>query len=337
MKVLVIGGAGYVGSHAVLALQAANIGVVVLDDLSTGHRSAVPPDVTFVRAGAGDAGAVERVCRERGVSAALHFAALSSVAESVEQPARYYQANVADGLALLGALERAGVRRFIFSSSASVYGGASGPLSESAPLAPGNPYGFTKVILERALADFAAAYGWRSIALRYFNAAGASAAHGEDHRPESHLIPLAIRAARGGGAAPPLEIYGTDYATPDGTCVRDYIHVADLAEAHVLALEALDSGHGGGIYNLGSGRGFTVREVLQAVEAATGRPVPVKAGPRRPGDPPMLVASAQRARVDLGWRPHRGEIEDIIASAAAWMEKHPEGYGPPAAGEGAKP
>jgi UDP-glucose-4-epimerase GalE len=221
------------------------------------------------------------------------------------------------------------VRRFIFSSSASVYGGGQqGPLSEDAAVAPNNPYGFTKLALERALADFATAYGWRAVSLRYFNAAGATEALGEDHRPETHLIPLAIRAAWGQG--PPLEIYGTDYATPDGTCVRDYIHVADLAEAHVLALEALDAGHRGGPFNLGNGRGFTVREVLQAVEAATGKPVPVKEGPRRPGDPPMLVASAQQARVELGWRPRRGDLEDIIASAAAWMWSHPQGYGPEA-------
>jgi len=217
------------------------------------------------------------------------------------------------------------VRRLIFSSSASVYGESQqGPLSEDAPVAPNNPYGFTKVTVERSLADFSSAYGWRVTSLRYFNAAGATEARGEAHRPETHLIPLAIRAARGEGL--PLEIYGTDYATPDGTCVRDYIHVADLAEAHVLALEALDAGKRGGIFNLGNGRGFTVREVLQAVEAATGKPVPVKEGPRRPGDPPMLVASAQRARVELGWRPHRGDLEDIIASAAAWMEEHPGGY-----------
>jgi UDP-glucose-4-epimerase GalE len=269
---------------------------------------------------------VARLCRDHGVTAVLHFAALSSVSESVAEPSLYWSVNVSEALRLFARLEEADVRRFIFSSSASVYGGGlQGPLSEDAAVEPNNPYGFTKVTLERALADFSSAYGWRAVSLRYFNAAGATAARGEDHRPETHLIPLAIRAAWGQG--PPLEIYGTDYATPDGTCVRDYIHVADLAEAHVLALEALDGGHRGGIFNLGNGRGFTVREVLHAVEAATGKPVPAREGPRRPGDPPMLVASARRALVELGWRPHRGDLEDIIASAAAWMQGHPDGYG----------
>jgi UDP-glucose 4-epimerase len=325
VSILVTGGAGYIGSVTVELARARGREVVVLDDLSTGHRAAVPPDVVLVEASVGDATVVERTAREHGVTAALHFAGRSRVAESVEDPGLYYRVNVRGAVGLMMGLERAGVRCFIFSSSASVYGSTgSGPLSEESPLAPSNPYGFTKVAVERMLADFSLAYGWRTIALRYFNAAGATQAHGEDHRPETHLIPLALQTARGEGAA--LEIFGTDYSTPDGTCVRDYIHVEDLAEAHVLALEALDEGHAGGVYNLGNGRGFTVREVLQAVETVTGRPVPVRDGPRRAGDPPMLVASAQRARLDLGWRPRRSELEDIIASAAAWMKKHPDGY-----------
>jgi len=334
VAILVTGGAGYIGSVTVEVLRARGREVVVLDDLTTGHAEAIPPGVPLVRGSVGDEDRVGQLCRDHGVTAVLHFAARSSVAESVAEPALYWNVNVADAIRLFGELEGAGVRRFIFSSSASVYGGGQqGPLSEEAVVAPNNPYGFTKVALERALADFATAYGWRAVSLRYFNAAGATEERGEDHRPETHLIPLAIRAAWGQG--PPLEIYGTDYATPDGTCVRDYIHVADLAEAHVLALEALDAGHRGGIFNLGNGRGFTVREVLQAVETATGKPVPVKEGPRRPGDPPMLVASAQRARVELGWRPHRGDLEDIIASAAAWMRSHPDGHAGRAGGPGA--
>jgi UDP-glucose 4-epimerase len=328
VSILVTGGAGYIGSVTVEVLRARGRQVVVLDDFSTGHRGAVPPDVTLVEASVGDATVVERTVREHGVTAALHFAARSQVAESVEDPGLYYRVNVRGAVGLITGLERAGVQRFIFSSSASVYGSnEQGPLSEESPLAPSNPYGFTKVAVERMLADFSRAYGWQTIALRYFNAAGATAAHGEDHRPETHLIPLALRAARGEGG--PLEIYGTDYSTPDGTCVRDYIHVEDLAEAHVLALEALDAGQAAGIYNLGNGRGFTVHEVLQAVEAVTGNRVPVRVGERRAGDPPMLVASAQRARLDLRWRPHRSELEDIIASAATWMEKHPKGYEEP--------
>jgi len=326
LSILVTGGAGYIGSVTVEVLRARGRDVVVLDDLSTGHAAAIPPGVPLVRGSVGDENLVVRLCRDHGVTAVMHFAARSSVSESVAEPALYWSVNVSEPLRLFARLEEADVRRFIFSSSASVYGGGrQGPLSEDAPVDPSNPYGFTKLSLERALADFSSAYGWRALSLRYFNAAGATPSRGEDHRPETHLIPLAIRAAWGQG--PPLEIYGTDYATPDGTCVRDYIHVADLAEAHVLALEALDGGHHGGIFNLGNGRGFTVREVLHAVEAATGKPVPVREGSRRPGDPPMLVASAQRARVELGWRPHRGDLEDIIASAAAWMEGHPDGYG----------
>jgi UDP-glucose 4-epimerase len=325
MAILVTGGAGYIGSVTVEVLRGRGRDVVVLDDLTTGHAAAIPAGVPLVRGSVGDEDRVVRLCRDHAVTAVLHFAARSSVAESVAAPALYWSVNVSEAIRFFALLEEAGVRRFIFSSSASVYGGGQqGPLSEEAPVAPNNPYGYTKVAVERTLADFAFAYGWRAVSLRYFNAAGATEVHGEDHRPETHLIPLAIRAAWGQG--PPLEIYGTDYATPDGTCVRDYIHVADLAEAHVQALEALDAGHRGGIFNLGNGRGFTVREVLHAVEAATGKPVPVREGSRRPGDPPMLVASAQRARVDLGWRPHRGDLEDIIASAAAWMQKHPEGY-----------
>lgn len=325
MSVLVTGGAGYIGSVAVEALLARGRRVVILDDLSTGHHAAVPPDTPLLQSGVGDAGAVKDLIREHGVTAVLHFAARSTVGESVANPALYWRVNTLEALRLLCVLEECGVRRFIFSSTASVYAGAGdAPLTEQSPLAPGNPYGATKAAIERALEDFSAAYGWRTLSLRYFNAAGASPVRGEDHRPERHLIPLALRASRGEGDA--LEIYGTDYPTRDGTCVRDYIHVCDLADAHVLALEALESGGPSGALNLGNGRGFSVREVLGAVGKVTGKEVPVKEGPRRDGDPATLVAGSERARRELGWQPRKPAIEEIIADAAAWMEKHPAGY-----------
>lgn len=331
MTVLVTGGAGYIGSVTAEALLARGRRVIVLDDLSTGHRAAVPPEAAFVEAGAGDTRAVGRLLGEHGVSAVLHFAARSVVSESVADPALYWRVNVGDTLRLLQAMEEGGVRRFIFSSTASVYGGAGGGLlTEKSPLAPQNPYGATKAAVERVLGDFTAAYGWRAASLRYFNAAGASPERGEDHRPERHLIPRALGAARGESGA--LPIHGTDYPTPDGTCVRDYIHVCDLADAHVLALEALESGATGGVWNLGNGRGFSVREVIDTVAAVTGREVPVKAGERRAGDPATLVAGAEKARRDLRWTPRHPAIAEIIASAARWREKHPAGYGPGSGG-----
>jgi UDP-glucose-4-epimerase GalE len=254
----------------------------------------------------------------------LHCAARSLVGESITDPALYYRDNVAGGLTLLDAMRAAGARRLVFSSSASVYGEPEAvPVTEDAPLMPISPYGETKRAFEAMLEWYGRAYGLRSISLRYFNAAGATASNGEDHQPETHLVPNVVAAALGRRE---LVVFGDDYPTPDGTPIRDYIHVADLADAHLLALDATASGEGAEALNLGSGRGFSVREVLAAAEAVVGAPVPHRVGPRRVGDPPVLVASSERAQAVLGWRPRRGSLEDIIGSAFAWARRHPTGY-----------
>jgi UDP-glucose 4-epimerase len=366
MRVLVTGGAGYVGSVSVEALVAAGHDVVVLDDLSKGHREAVAPRARFVEGSYADAAGLRALLAETSIDAVLHCAARSLVGESVANPALYYRENVAGGVTLLEALREASVRRLVFSSTAAVYGTpASVPIREDAIHAPINPYGETKRAFEGALRWYAGAYGLRSVSLRYFNVAGASARNGEVHDPETHLIPNVLAAVEGRGE---VTVFGTDYATPDGTCIRDYIHVEDLARAHLLALEATapddartagsDEGaaavggavgsaganggaaggaaeqgaaaHGGGAaiaLNLGNGGGFSVREVLTAVEAATGRPVPHRIGPRRAGDPPVLVADASRAQAVLGWEPTHPDLTEIVASAWAWRRAHPGGYG----------
>jgi UDP-glucose-4-epimerase GalE len=325
VNVLVTGGAGYVGSHAVRELRDAGHTVRVLDDLSKGHRAALPADVTLVAADLADAAALERALE--GAEAVLHFAGLLSVAESVADPGAYYGTNVAKGLALVAAMGRAGVRRLIFSSTCAVYGmPVRVPMDEQHPRDPINPYGATKGAFERALQDHAAAGLLRVIALRYFNAAGchADGSLGEDHRPEEHLIPLALDAAL--GLRPGLRIHGTDYDTPDGTCVRDYVHVQDLARAHVQALLALDGGPAFRVLNLGTERGHSVREVIAAVERVSGRRVPAEAGPRRAGDPPRLVASAALAREVLGFRPSYQQLEATVETAWRWRRAHPQGY-----------
>jgi UDP-glucose-4-epimerase GalE len=326
VKVLVTGGAGYIGSHAVRELRDAGHQVRALDDLSKGHRGALPEEVPLVLGDLGDPAALDRALE--GVDAVLHFAGLLSVAESVTRPGIYYQTNLVKGLALLEAMGRAGVSRIIFSSTCATYGlPVRVPMDESHPQDPINPYGSTKRAFERALIDYAAAGHLRALALRYFNAAGChpDGSLGEDHRPEEHLIPLAIDAALGRG--PGLTIHGDDYDTPDGTCIRDYIHVQDLARAHVLALGALDRGEAFAAVNLGTERGQSVREVVSAVERVSRRPVPAKAGPRRAGDPPRLVAAAGKARDLLGFRPQHAELEAIVESALRWRIDHPEGYG----------
>ena len=345
MRVLVTGGAGYVGSVSVEALVAAGHDVVVLDDLSKGHREAVAPGARLVEGSYANAGLLGALLAETSVDAVLHCAARSLVGESVANPALYYRENVAGGVALLEALREAGVRRLVFSSTAAVYGTpASVPIREDAVHAPINPYGETKRAFEGALRWYAGAYGLRSVSLRYFNVAGASARNGEVHDPETHLIPNVLAAVEGRGE---VTVFGTDYPTADGTCIRDYIHVEDLARAHLLALEATApddartadpdggaaavGGASGGAaaiaLNLGNGGGFSVREVLAAVEAATGRPVPQRIGPRRAGDPPVLVADASRAHAVLGWEPAHPDLEEIVASAWAWRRAHPGGYG----------
>ena len=323
--VLLAGGAGYVGSHAVKALRAAGRDVVVLDSLQAGHRAAVR-DAPLVVADIADEQAVRDTIRRHRVTSVMHFAALLSVGESVRAPARYYAGNVAKTLALLDALVAEGVERLVYASSAAVYGDPrETPITEDHPTRPTNPYGETKLAIENLLPHYERAYGLRAVRLRYFNAAGADpeGGIGEDHTPEEHLIPLALAAAAGG---PPLVFFGTDYPTPDGTCLRDYVHVSDLAAAHVLALAALEADAPLRVCNLGNGRGYSVREVVAAVERVTGLPVPCSAGGRRPGDPAALLASSLRARAELGWEPAYGELDVIVETAWRWHRSHPAGY-----------
>jgi UDP-glucose 4-epimerase len=328
-RVLITGGAGYVGSVSAAALLEAGHDVVVLDDLSTGHRGAVPPGASLHVGTYTDGAALERLLEAERIEAILHCAARSLVGESIREPAKYFRENVAGGIGLLDAAGHSGVGRFVFSSSAAVYGVPDEtPIPEEAALRPINPYGESKRAFESALAWYGRAYGLRSVSLRYFNVAGATDALGEVHEPETHLIPNVLRAVEGG---PPLTVFGTDYPTPDGTCIRDYIHVADLAEAHLLALEATAARDPRTdeplSLNLGNGGGFSVREVLAAVESATGRAVPHVVGERRAGDPPVLVARASRATETLGWRAARPGLEEMVGSAWRWRQTHPDGYG----------
>ena len=324
MKVTVTGGAGYIGSHAVRELVRAGHAVTILDDLSHGHRAAVDPAARLVAGDLGDARALDDALA--GADAVVHFAGLLSVADSVADPASYYRTNVVKGVALLDAMARAAVPLVVFSSTCATYGlPVATPMAEDHPQQPINPYGATKLAFERALADYARAGGPRAVALRYFNAAGChpDGTLGEDHRPEEHLIPLAVKAALGTGA--PLRIHGDDYDTPDGTCVRDYVHVQDLARAHVAALRP--GAEPFRAFNLGTGRGHSVREVVDAVSRVTGRKVPAETGPRREGDPPVLVAAAGRAREELGFEPEWRDLDAVVETAVRWARDHPRGYG----------
>jgi UDP-glucose 4-epimerase len=334
MRILVTGGAGYVGAASVERLIDAAHDVIVLDDLSTGHRAAVPERARLVVGSYGDRAAVTRLLADERIDAILHCGARSLVGESVREPARYYEHNVVGGVALLDAARETGVRRLVFSSTAAVYGVPDAtPIDEDAPLRPINAYGETKRAFEGALRTYAVAYGLRSVSLRYFNVAGATETIGEDHDPETHLIPNVLRAALDEG---PLTIFGDDYPTPDGTAIRDYIHVADLADAHLAALEATasDDPRTGAtaadaralVCNLGNGDGFSVREVLATAEAVVGRPIPHRVGARRVGDPPVLVAAAARAAEVLDWRPRRPDLADMVASAWSWRLRNPGGY-----------
>jgi UDP-glucose 4-epimerase len=346
VRLLITGGAGYIGSHAVREFRDAGHEVAVLDDLSKGHRAAVPRDVPFVNADLADPDGLRQALV--GAEAVVHFAGVLSVGESVRLPARYYQINVVKGLALLDAMVASGVRKIIFSSTCATYGmPVRVPMDETHPQDPINPYGASKRAFERALLDYSRAGLLRAVALRYFNAAGChpDGTLGEDHDPEEHIIPLSIDAAL--GRRPPLTIFGNDYDTPDGTCIRDYIHVTDLARAHLLALKALEPAasakrtgqdeRGGAsprrvdddsykFYNLGTETGSSVSEVVSAVARVCGKPVPAKFGDRRPGDPPRLVASAAKIRTELGWRPQYGELEVVIDSALRWRRDHPQGW-----------
>ena len=324
MRVLVTGGAGYIGSVVAEELIAGGHEVVVYDSLYKGHRGAVPAGAEFVEADLADAETLRRTFRARRTEAVIHMAADSLVGESVTRPAKYYRNNVVAGLALLEAMRDESVSRIVFSSTAAVYGEPDRqPIDESDPTRPANPYGETKLAFERALHWHEDAYGVRYASLRYFNAAGATAHCGEVHDPETHLIPLVLQAAA--GRRERVEIYGDDYPTRDGTCVRDYIHVVDLARAHVLALSIL--GERSAVYNLGcGGDGYTVREVLDAAREVTGRDIPARTAPRRAGDPAVLVASSAKIRRDLGWSPQFQDLKVIVRSAWDWMQSHPRGY-----------
>ncbi len=328
MKLLVTGGAGYIGSIVALQLLEAGHEVTAFDDLSKGHEAAVPEGARFVRADLLDAGRLAEVLAG-GYDGVLHFAALSLVGESVEQPGRYYRANLAGTLNLLEAMRTANVPRLVFSSTAAVYGEPEAelvPIPETAPTRPTNPYGGSKLAADQLIGFFAGAHGISATSLRYFNVAGASGALGEDHEPETHLIPLVLKAAL--GEREDVKVFGTDYPTTDGTAVRDYIHVEDLGRAHLLALEAAGEAKPGEhrIYNLGNGAGFSVREVVEAARRITGRSVEAVESPRRAGDPPVLVASSEKIREELGWIPEKPSLEAMISDAWNWMRKHPLGY-----------
>jgi UDP-glucose 4-epimerase len=321
MRVAVTGGAGYIGSVVVEVLLQERHDVLVLDNLSKGHRDAVVESADFRQIDLLDGAAVAVLLHDFNCDAVIHMAADSLVGESVIEPAKYYRNNMGAGLSLLDAMRHAEVTRLVFSSTAAVYGEpAKQPIEEDDPTQPTNPYGETKLAFERALRWYASAYGLSSISLRYFNAAGATARNGERHLPETHLIPLVLQAAA--GSAPAVKVFGTDYPTRDGTCVRDYIHVEDLARAHVLGLQAAAAPGIRRAYNLGcGGDGYSVREVVDAAARITGRPIPVAVGPRRDGDPAVLVASSNRISKELGWRPRHQQLEPIIASAWEWMLK----------------
>jgi UDP-glucose-4-epimerase GalE len=327
VSILVAGGAGYIGSHAVKALRGAGEDVVIYDDLSAGHRTAAKRVHAALEVGdIRDTARLTEVLRAHGVTAVMHFAALLSVGDSVKDPAGYYDVNVAGTLSLLRAMAAAGVRHLVFSSTAATFGNpVTTPMTEEHPQQPINAYGETKLAVERALPHFERAHGITWTALRYFNAAGADPDGdlGEDHRPEIHVIPRAIDAALGRDT---FAIYGDDYDTPDGTCLRDYVHVTDLAAAHLLSLNVLRAGGRSTAYNLGNGRPISVREVVASVERVTGRPVPAAPAARRAGDPAVLYASSDRIRRELGWSPRYEAIEMIVETAFRWRERHPRGY-----------
>ncbi|MBN1908135.1 MAG: UDP-glucose 4-epimerase GalE [Pirellulales bacterium] len=328
MSVLVAGGAGYIGSHAVRQLIAAGHAPVVVDSLFRGHRQAVPDGVPFYQHDLTETDALAKLMRQHAIECVIHFAALTYVGESVQQPLLYYANNTAGSISLLRAMQAAGIKRLVFSSTAATYGEPDEtPITETCRQRPTNPYGWSKWMVERVLQDQAAADPeFAAVALRYFNVAGCAAdgSLGEDHTPETHLIPSILLAAL--GREKKLTIFGDDYPTPDGTCVRDYIHVDDLCAAHLVAMEALEPGRLEA-YNLGIGRGYSVREVFDAAEAVVGRKIPVDAGPRRPGDPAVLYADSTKIQRALGWSPRYTDIESIIATAWSWFQAHPNGYG----------
>jgi len=324
MRILVTGGAGYIGSVVTEELLNDGHEAVVLDSLYKGHRRAVDPRAKFVQADLTDSVAVREVLKQNQIAAVIHMAADSLVGESVEQPAKYYHNNLAAGLNLLDAMLDCGVGKFVFSSTAATYGEPEKqPINETAPTSPTNPYGETKLAFERALGWYERGYGLRYASLRYFNAAGATERCGEWHDPETHLIPLVLQVAA--GVRPEVAVYGNDYPTPDGTCIRDYIHVVDLARAHVLALGIL--GERSAIYNLGcGGEGYSVQEVIDTAREVTGRDIATRVAPRRAGDPAVLIASSDKIRSELGWQPQFQDLQIIIQNAWQWLLAHPRGY-----------
>jgi len=323
MNIFVTGGAGYIGSATAEALLKAGYTVTVYDSLVTGYRAAVPKGARFVHAGLEDSHALIETLTGEKFDAVMHFAASIEAGESMRDPGRFYQNNLANTLQLIETAHRAGVGRFVLSSTAAVYVSSEQPLREDSPLGPTNVYGHTKLMAEQALDWYSRIHGLHFAALRYFNACGAVPGRGEAHQPESHLIPLVLQVALGQRES--AAIFGTDYPTPDGTCIRDYIHIADLVSGHLLALEALGEGERL-TYNLGSGAGYSVREVIETARLVSGHPIPAVESPRRPGDPARLVASSEKIRGELGWKPQHDNIQDIIASAWEWHSSHPKGY-----------
>ena len=327
MNVLVVGGAGYIGSHCVRQLEAAGHRPVVLDNLVFGHRSAVRPHVPFYDADLGDCAAVANILQQEQIDLVMHFAAFAFVGESVTEPRKYYENNFVATLRLLETMLDNGVKKFVFSSTCATYGEPEAlPIVETLPQAPINPYGQTKLDVENCLKAFAHAYGLSFAAFRYFNAAGAAedGTIGEDHKPETHLIPLVIDAAT--GRRENIKIFGTDYPTPDGTCLRDYVHVDDLSRAHIAAFDKLEEPGSASFYNLGTGTPNSVREIINAVEEVTGLKVPVVEDARRAGDPPALYADSSKAQQELGWEIQYRDVKQIIASAWRWHQAHPEGF-----------
>jgi UDP-glucose 4-epimerase len=324
MTILVTGGAGYIGSVTVERLRANREDVVVLDDLAYGHREAVDPEVHFYQGSVGDSALLERIATEHRLEACIHFAALASVGESVNEPAKYFENNVAQGIALMGTLIRAGVRIVVFSSTCATYGEPKEiPISEQCPQWPKSPYGWSKFCMERLLESYNLAYGLRSVALRYFNAAGASERHGEDHNPETHLIPNVLAAA---GKESQLSVFGNNYPTPDGTPIRDYIHVLDLADAHILALDYLRRGGQSECLNVGTGHGHSVFEVIECAREVTQGEIRTRIEAPRTGDPARLVADASKIQSLLGWKPVLSDLRTIVQSAWTWRQRHPNGY-----------
>jgi UDP-glucose 4-epimerase len=325
MAILVTGGAGYIGSVTVDDLRASGAKVVVLDNLSRGHKEAVAPDVNFYEGDIGDAELIKRICAENSIDAAMHFSAFTYVGESVEKPQMYYENNTERTRLLLDALLANGVNKFVFSSTAAVFGEPQyTPIDENHPQKPENPYGWSKFFVEQIMRDYDRAYGLKFVSLRYFNACGATETRGEHHDPETHLIPLILQAAA--GVRPHISIFGDDYPTRDGTAVRDYIHVSDLSQAHLLAVKHLQAGGDSQFVNLGNGQGFSVAEVIEATRRVTGRPIEAVTAPRRAGDPSTLIADSAKAKTLLGWKPQYADIESIIETAWRWHQANPKGY-----------